>query len=254
MSASATEPHQAPLPDEDFALLPADILMNLIVIILAPMFLTAAGADIGFARMAVSETIRAYRPRNQADMIAVAQIVACGLAALGSLSLSMTGDLSPSMALRLRGNANALNRSAEQNRRARPQGTSRAAEFQPEPADAAYEAEVLTSVADSEQRFAAVQAAPPAAEPAPPPAPAEFPQTSEPEPSERQRQSVWAGAMIEVAKEFTASIPGLPPQERKAALLRAEALSRCANELLSGNVPPRSQIGALDAMIRPNAA
>ena len=117
MSESATEPRRDPPPDVDLALLPADILMNFIIIVLAPMFLTAAGADIGFARMAVVETIRAYQPRNQADLIAVAQIVASGLAALGSLSLSMADNLPLPMILRLRGNANALNRSAEQHRR-----------------------------------------------------------------------------------------------------------------------------------------
>jgi hypothetical protein len=252
MSQSATEPHQTPPPDPDFALLPADILMNLIVIVLAPMFLAAAGADIGFARMAVSETIRAYQPRNQADMIAVAQIVACGLAALGSLSLSMTGDISPSMVLRLRGNANALNRSAEQNRRARPETTSRPAELHQEPADAAYEAEVLTSLADSEKRFAAVQAAPPAAEPAPPPAPVALLQA--PEPAERRHQTVWARSMINVAKNVTASLPDLSPQERKTAVLQVEALSRCANDLLSGDLAPRPPPGALDAMLQPPAA
>jgi hypothetical protein len=82
------------------------------------MFLDVSGGDIGFARAAALETVNAYRTRNAADLVSIAQIVAFDLAALGSLSLSMADNLSLSVTLRLRGNANALNRSAEHNRRA----------------------------------------------------------------------------------------------------------------------------------------
>ena len=95
---------------------PADILLQFIVTLLAPMFLTASCGDIGFARLAATHTIEAYRARNPADLVAVAQILAFGLAALGSLSMSMADGISMSMTLRLRGNANACNRSAQQNR------------------------------------------------------------------------------------------------------------------------------------------
>ena len=97
---------------------PGDVLLHLIVLLLAPLFLEAGGGDVNFARLAALETVGAYRARNNADLIAIAQIIAYGLASLGSLGLSMADDLSLSMILRLRGNANALNRSAEQNRRA----------------------------------------------------------------------------------------------------------------------------------------
>jgi hypothetical protein len=96
---------------------PSDVLMSFIVAFLAPMFLTCSGGDIYCARLAALETLCAYRARDQADLIAIAQIIACGLAALGSLALSMTDDVSLPLALRLRGNAVALNRAAEQNRR-----------------------------------------------------------------------------------------------------------------------------------------
>src|ERR1700757_3435865 len=99
MSASATESHHAPPPDFDLAALPASILMNFIVLTLAPVLLTAAGADIGFARITVLETIKAYQPRNQPDLLAVGQIVGCGLAALGSLGLSMADGLPLPMVL-----------------------------------------------------------------------------------------------------------------------------------------------------------
>src|SRR3978361_265937 len=105
-------------PHVNLRMHPADVLMNLIVTLLSPMFLAVCGGDIEYARMAGTETVNGYRTRAHGDLIAIAQIIACGLAALGSLSLSMADDLTISMTLRLRGNANALNRSAEQNRRA----------------------------------------------------------------------------------------------------------------------------------------
>jgi hypothetical protein len=47
--------------------------------------------------MAAIGTVNAYRARNHADLIAIAQIIAFGPAALGSLSLSMADDISLSM-------------------------------------------------------------------------------------------------------------------------------------------------------------
>ena len=272
MSASATEHRQAPPPDIDLAALPAKILMNFIVLTLAPMLLTAAGADVGFARIAVLETIKAYQPRNQPDLIAIAQIVACGLAALGSLGLSMAGDLPLPMILRLRGNATALHRVAEHNRRARPETTHHPAATWLEPTDAAYEAEVLTALAESEKRFADAQATSPTAEPAPPPAPiaetpiaatpiaatpiAETPiaETQVPDQVERRHQTAWAGSMINVAKSVTASLADLSPLDRKTAVLQIEALSRCANDLLSGDDAPRLRPGDLREMIQADTA
>ncbi|HEY0184289.1 MAG TPA: hypothetical protein VGC09_15875 [Rhodopila sp.] len=99
-----------------------EVLMPLIVSLLAPMFLAASGGDGGLARQAALAAVDAYGARSHAELIASAQIVAFGLAALESLGRAMRGDVSPGMALRLRGNANALNRSAEQNRRAVREG------------------------------------------------------------------------------------------------------------------------------------
>jgi hypothetical protein len=147
---------------------PTDILMRFIIACLTPMFLGVSGGDVSMARMAAEGTVAAYAARNQADMIIVAQIIAFGLAALGSLSLSMADDLSIAMALRLRGNAIGLNRAAEQNRRAlresRPAAQPQAsapgmpapsaaepgdgAQYSAEPGDAAqYEAMVRVDVA-----------------------------------------------------------------------------------------------------------
>ena len=113
-------PNDPPNPpqDREIALHPAEALTHLIVTLLAPMFLMASGGDLLFARMAALETVNAYRARDHVDLIAIAQLVGCALAALGSIGLSMADDLSLSMTLRLRGNATAMNRSVEHARRA----------------------------------------------------------------------------------------------------------------------------------------
>jgi hypothetical protein len=328
----------------------ADILMHLVAIHLAPMFLCVTGGDIDHARMAAIETVNAYRAQTHADLIAIAQIVAFGLGALGSLSLAMNDDISVGMTLRLRGNANACNRSAEQNRRALRQhrletGSIEHArrECAPEPGQDAYEAEVIANVAATRQLVAETQAqmqagnqaqppaapkapapAPAAAAPAPSPAsvaaapaaaalniptvamppvamppvaippaaippvaippvampPAAIPAVAMPPvaiptgniptgnipttvisgkalispafpgpgTTEQQWQGIWAAAMADVAAEYTADIPNLSPKQRRAASLRAAALTSCANDLLTGNHAPGPRPGGL---IRP---
>jgi hypothetical protein len=279
----------------------ADILMHLVAIHLAPMFLCVTGGDIDHARMAAIETVNAYRAQTHADLIAIAQIVAFGLGALGSLSLAMDDDISVGMTLRLRGNANACNRSAEQNRRALRQhrletGSIEHArrECAPEPGQDAYEAEVIANVAATRQLVAETQAQmqagnqaqPPAAPKAPAPAPAAAalniptvaippvamppvaiptgniptgnipttvisgkalisPAFPGPGTTEQQWQGIWAAAMADVAAEYTADIPNLSPKQRRAASLRAAALTSCANDLLTGNHAPGPRPGGL---------
>jgi hypothetical protein len=237
---------------ENIDLHPAEALMALIVTLLAPMFLGVTAGDFSLARLAALETVSAYQARNQADLIAIAQIIAYGLAALGSLSLSMDDNISLSMALRLRGNANALDRSAEHNRRALAQTRPEAPALQqPSAADARYEAEVIANLEETKRCVAEAQARlhPPAPAPAPAPAPTPAPVLTL---QDKQIQAAWASAMTDVAGEFTASVAHLPPAERKEASRRAALLSGCANELLSGNVPPRPKPGALDPFIRPH--
>jgi hypothetical protein len=55
--------------------------------------------------------------------------------------------------------------------------------------------------------------------------------------AEKRNQAMWAIAMVKESGEIAASIPNLPPSERRAATIRAAALSGCANELLYG--PPK---------------
>ena len=194
-----------------------DVLINLISAFLTPMFLVASNGDLRLAEMAALQTIDAYRVQNKADIVTVAQIVAFGLATLGSLGLSMNDDLSLSMILRLRGNANACNRSAEQLRRALRESHEGppAREFPSE---------------DTPQ-------GPPSEAPAQP-HPAQ-PHPAQPHPArsmtpDQHRRAAWAAAFTEVAAEFTAELPNLPPDEQRAASIKADALNSSASALLSG--------------------
>ncbi|WP_428486182.1 hypothetical protein [Rhodopila sp.] len=153
---------------------PADMLMALLINLLAPMFLTDGTSDLRLARMAAMETVNGYRARSGADLLMIVQIVAFGLAALGSLSLSMADDLPLLLILRLRGNAAALNRAAEQNRRALEKSLHAETPSAPDPAefddvDDAMVADVVrqaqTRVADAQARLAEQAAAPVTANP-----------------------------------------------------------------------------------------
>ena len=73
---------QTPDPAGDFGLHPAAVLMNVLVTLLAPMFIAGAKGDIRLARAAALETVNSYRAQNHASLIAVAKIVAFSLATL----------------------------------------------------------------------------------------------------------------------------------------------------------------------------
>jgi hypothetical protein len=285
MTETTTTPAEPPreAPGSDIPIHSGDFLMGLIVALLAPMFLGVTAGDINLARMAAFETVSDYRTQSHADLVAIAQIIAFGLAALGSLSLSMADDISVSMALRLRGNANALNRSAEQNRRAIGGGhsTPHRPGNESEHDQDQYEAEVLANLAATRKLITNAQthdaqthpvisaatlttiaiqpiaaptpiATPPIAKPTPAAPTALASTPTVPKPSDREIQAMWAAAMADVADEFTASLIHLPPVERKMASRRIAALSSCANDLMLGTAATqRFRPGDLDALIRP---
>jgi len=101
----------------DLPLHPSDLLLELIVAFLAPLFISGT-TDPGLARLAAIEAFAAYQAQTRAELLSIAQIIAFSLAAMDTLRLAMMPDLSLSMKLRLRGCANGLNRSAQQNVRA----------------------------------------------------------------------------------------------------------------------------------------
>lgn len=214
------------LADTPIALTPSDVLITLISSLLAPMFLVASNGDVALARLAALQTMDAYRVQHQADVIAVAQILAFGLAALGSLSLSMADDISMPMMLRLRGNANACNRSAEQNRRALQASHQASPVANPWP----NQAPQAVPKAPAAPKAPVAEASPPsqASAPAQPAAPAAVAMTED-----QRHRAMWAAAFTEVAAEYTAELASLPPEERRAASTRADALASSANALLS---------------------
>jgi hypothetical protein len=202
------------------------ILLSLIATLLAPAFLCVTGGDLTLAHMAAIETVNDYRARNNVDLIAIAQIIACGLAALGSLSQSMEDDISLSMTLRLRGNAVALNRSAEQNRRVLTQPLRDNPPLHAPDSDTAFLSPTAAQALEAEAESRLHDANPTQDQP-----------TTE-KTAEKRHQELWAIALVNEASEITASIPHLPPAERPAATIRAAALSTTANELLTGASSP----------------
>jgi hypothetical protein len=250
-------------PTDEAPAHPGDLLLALIIALLAPMFLTASGSDINLARLAAFETVNAYRARSQADLITIAQIISCGLAALGSLGLSMADDLSLPMILRLRGNAVALNRTVDQNRRALT--ASQAAE-PTTPPDPVYEAKVQANVAAAQKLTAEAMAnlrkpEPPPATIAPPPIPVQpdptpativSPPTGQSPISQREWQIMLASAMSDVAAECTAGAANLSPEDRVIASRRAALLSSAATDVILGNIPPPMKPGDLAAFMQPN--
>ena len=167
----------------------------------------------------------AYRIQHQADLIAVAQLVAFGFATLSSLSLSMDDALSLNMVLRLRGNANACNRSAEANRRALQASHQATDSATVEPDAPSPQAHPPADTAQaSRQRPDGASLAP-----AHPPA-----NTAQPTTADQQRRALWAAAFAEVAAECAAELPYLPPAEQHAASIHIAALNSSASALSPG--------------------
>jgi hypothetical protein len=220
-------------------------LPNLIVTCLAPMFFPVCGGDINHARMVAIETVKAYRIEGRADLIVIARIIGFSLAALGCLSLSMADDVSASMTLRLRGNANALHRAAERNRQALTKSPERSAlDHEQSAAIAEIRAVIANRDLGDANLAAGMPSAPNAVENARSPvqtgqraagtsAPAAAPRTAKTI-AEKRHRAMWAIAMVKESHEITVSIPSLPPAERHAATIRAAVLSNTANELLTG--------------------
>jgi len=219
---------------------PADKLANLILMLLTPMFLWSTEGDISLAYRAAAHTVNEYRIANRLSLFTVAKIIAFDIATLSSLSQSMYEDVSILLALRLRGNANSLDRSGERNRRALEQ-TNRTATTDGvtvEPVEAVIaKAEQMVREAKARVQAASAPAAKtqPDADPAPEPVPAAAPAPRTPA---EHRQAAWAGAMAAVAAEFATGLKDVSPDERWKEIARIKALTTAAGDLASGTVPP----------------
>jgi hypothetical protein len=223
------------------------LLTSVIVSALAPVFFSVTGGDIPLAHMAAEEIINEHRARNRVDLIAVGQIIANGLAALGSLGQSMNDEIPLPMALRLRANAISLNRTVEHNRRARKQNQNA------EPVDLGTDTYVEPALPrepepeifmkdDGAEHLAAEAASrltTPGEQPAEP-TPAERTAAEPPALEERRQRRTQAMAMIKEAGDISANLRTLPPPEREQAEIRAAMLGRSARELITGEqLPPQ---------------
>ena len=260
--------------DEPLGFDPADILLNLVVSLLVPLFITAAGGELYFARMAALATIDSYCGRTQADLLTIVQIISFSLGAADSVCRSMADDLPLPMLLRLRGSANSTARTAERNRlvlTAAANAESAASTNPPHPGpphpgpprpqplhrepphrepphpDAPYP---NAPRPDPRPPASPSSASPPSTSVAPASPAALSPQpTAAPpvsaEPSESEIQQLWANAMSVVAAEYAADFDHLPPDQRQAAQTRIRALNNCAVELRAGKPPTRPRPGDL---------
>ena len=252
---------------------PADIVMNLIVTYLTPIFLATTAGDLALARTAAIQTINAYTARNPSDLLLIAQAIALSLAVLCSISLSMVENIPINLILRLRGNAVSLHRAANKCRQALPEPAPADTHTQLSDIDRETEESIIAEVAQTQQRVAEYKAnfttePQPSVESILLP-PGEFPDSpakmkavmnailtdserriaqaaAQKPPSPRQtpmteaerHACAWSSAMADVAAEMAAELSTLPHAERRAASIRLEALSTTANHLISSQSLP----------------
>jgi hypothetical protein len=125
------------------------VILEKILAFLAPLFLDVAG-DIGAARETARVLLESYDLRTNRELRHAALAIAFSFGALDALSRSAGSDLTVNQVLRLRGNANALNRAALQNEQALealreqpPETPSKAPPEAPPEADEPAEADAL---------------------------------------------------------------------------------------------------------------
>jgi hypothetical protein len=197
---------------------PSDPMMGFVISLLTPFLMGAGITDIDLARRAAAETIAAYQaagpsPNNQ--LVSIAQTVAFALASLDNLRLSMPADLSLSMKLKLRGNANALNRSSRDATTTLDSQRRDTQAAEPDPT------KLLAALEDTKTLVQQARTTPPPANP-----------------TDREIDLSWASAMTDVATEYTAELAQLQPAQRRTHLARIGALSEIARTLGRGDAPP----------------
>jgi hypothetical protein len=94
------------------------VFLDTIVGRLMPWLLLAAGGVPDVARQAVRDLLASYNVDTDEELRLAAEITSFGFSALEALSQSVDPDLSLNVVLRLRGSANAAQRSARQCQRA----------------------------------------------------------------------------------------------------------------------------------------
>jgi hypothetical protein len=210
-----------------------DCLMEFLIAALVPILTAGSIVDTSLARLAAQQAIAAYQGRGQHELVTIAQIVAFALTALDNLRLSMPADLSLSMKLKLRGNANALNRAARDSAKALDKSQDKSRPDR----EAAMENRQHPRPDDAEYQDKG---------PLPPPSPQSAPTNPEPPQvapaqtggvTQQRNQLHWAGAMNTVATRLSAREAIVPPTQRKADKLWIDALTAVAGDLTQGKGP-----------------
>lgn len=192
-----------------------DFLLAVLASVMAP-----ALDDLALARRAAQQAIQAYQPQGTYELIATGQILAFAMTALEALRLAAPQDLSPSMKLKLRGNANSLNRAARD----------------------------TTRILDQIRQTAAAQAAMAAWQEPEPPAPqdqkADAPATT----LQPQDRPDWAAAMNRVAAGLRANIPPAASIQRTVNALWIGTLNGVAREIAATKHLPNPRTSKADLL------
>jgi hypothetical protein len=188
-------------------------LLGFVLNLLTPFLIAGGLTDPALARQAAEQAIT---EAGNHQLLTTTQIVAFALASLDNLRLSLPRDLSLSMKLKLRSNANALNRASQK----------ATATLQTQRRDMPE-----TSPETAKTRVRQAQ-------PAPLTQPVDKPTKAPTRPENRQTDLAWAAAMTDIATEYTAALPSLPPAQHPTHLARVGALSQIANLLETGQAPP----------------
>ena len=240
-----------PPSDQPFSPLPLSPLQDVILGLLTPLMLVGDRTDTAMARAAASQAVAAYPDPQDGCLVTIAQIIAFAVVALDSLRLSVAPLLSPSMQLRLRGNASTLSRAARDSGKALDQMRQTAVwrtaiaedpgPWQPraghQPPAMATPAEVRTGRGIPEATpdtvppdTAPLGTLPPDTAPpgtAPPVTPAAIPAGT----IAAQNRLLWADAMQKAATELRSSAAIVSPARRQTDGLWIEALTTVAAEL-----------------------
>jgi hypothetical protein len=188
-------------------------MMTFVLACITP-FLTAAGLDPDQALIAARQAMEAYT----GSPLQTGQAVAFALASLDSLRHSTQAELSPTMRLRFRGSANALNKTAVHHATACETKTGTPADDEdsapPDPeADAAYEAETIAALKEAEILLGHAEKA---ADP------------------RREHNLRWASTILQVAADHVLELPDMLPPERGEQAARIAGITSAARELITG--------------------
>jgi DNA polymerase III gamma/tau subunit len=220
-------------------------LMEVILSFLTPLLLAGGITEIDLARRAAREAIAAHQTGG--SLVSIAQAVAFAMASLDSLRLSVPQDLSVTMKLRLRGNANALNRSSHRAASPPPRPRPNDAPAQTE-ASRQSQASVPTAAPGQSEASVPTAASPRAEAPAqtaasaPAASASNGPPKPQPAETDRRREHAWANAMTDVAAECSRNLATLSPNQRRAETIRIAALNAAARQLSRSGATPLDRL------------